>query len=176
MRITISGEKSFDRFARACHAAAHRDWDVQIDRGLKEAGEDIGKAVHQSAPAYMPSGYELLFSSRLRTEVEVHRRPNHGVTVIAYAKGRTGRRDVEQKERGQLRHPIYGRYRVLKAGGRYAKKPENIRGPVYVNPWSVTSIPPGFFSKPVKATAEPAVHRRLDAAFQRTFDRIEAVS
>ncbi len=45
MQITVSGSKDFARFGEACQRAARTDFDREMNRGLKEAGEDIATAV-----------------------------------------------------------------------------------------------------------------------------------
>lgn len=171
MLITVSGSRDFERFSAAMAKAARVDFDREMDRGLREAGEDIAAAVRRDTELYMPSGYEQLFAARLLTKVEKAQK-FRGITVIAYAKGRSGRRDVERLNEGQLRHPVFGRTRPLPAQGRFAKKRENLKNGVYVNPWSVTKIRPGFFSVPVKLEGRKAVKRRGDQAIGRLFDGI----
>ena len=95
-----------------------------------------------------------------------------GITIVAWGKGRTSRRDVERLNTGTLKHPVFGRERALPAGGRYAKKPQNIVGGKYRNPWSTTKIRPGFFSNPVRLHGPKAVKRRGEEGLDRLFESI----
>lgn len=171
MLITVSGSKDFERFGAAMAKAARVDFDREMDRGLMQAGEDIAQAVRRETDHYMPSGYEQLFAARLLTKVEKAER-FRGVTIIAYANGRSGRRDVERLNEGQLRHPVFGRERPLPAQGRFAKKRQNLVNGRYKNPWSVTKIRPGFFTVPVKLAGRKAVRTRGEQAIDRLFDGI----
>ncbi|GIH07427.1 hypothetical protein Rhe02_54940 [Rhizocola hellebori] len=171
MLITVSGSKDFERFGAAMAKAARVDFDRELHRGLMQAGEDIADAVRRQTDHYMPSGYEQLLAARLLTKVEKAAKFK-GVTVIVYAKGRSGRRDVERLNDGQLRHPVFGRERVLKAQGRYAKKRANLVNGRYKNPWSVTKIRRGFFTVPVKLEGRKALKRRGEQAIDRLFDGI----
>jgi hypothetical protein len=171
MLITVSGNKDFERFGEALSRASKRDFDREMDRSLREAGEDIAQAVRRDVEHYMPSGYEQLFAARLLTTVQKATK-FRGVTIIAYAKGRTGRRDVERLNEGQLRHPVFGRERHLAAQGRFAKKRSNLKNGRYMNPWSVTKIRPGFFTVPVKLVGRKAVRTRGEQALARLLDGI----
>lgn len=166
----VTGHARFKRFAVACRTAAGPDFDRHMRRGLRLAGDDLGQAVVTTSEIYMPSGYEALFRARVLAKTEVS---HTALTaeVHVYAKGKTGRRDVLRLERGELRHPVWRRFRELSAGGRFAKKKENIRGAVYVNPWRVTRIRHGFFSEPI-GFAAPRAFKRLDAALGDVLDEI----
>lgn len=160
MKVTVTGDAGYKAFATSCRDFARTGLDKELDRGLREAGEDIAQAVRTSSDIFMPSGYEELFRSRLLSKVEPIRvAVGHGVTVIIYARGRSGRRDVERLEQGILRHPVYGRYRTLKSGKRQA------------NPWTITKIRPGFHSVPV-AFASPRAVKRIDTAVGRALEKI----
>jgi len=175
MMVMVTGDAAFARFAAACEKAAGPSFGEHMDHALTKAGDDLGQAVVTASPIYMPSGYEGIFQTRVRAKSELIRPPSRGVTVIVYAGGRVGRRDVRRLEDGVLRHPVRGRFRALKAGGRYAKKPENIRGGVYINPWSVTRIRGGFFSKPVHYAA-PRAFQRLDVAVGDVLEEVGKAS
>lgn len=170
MRVMVFGDAAFERFAVACETAAGPDFDKHMRHGLKLAGQDIGQAVITASPIYTPSGYDEVFQSRLRAETEVDT-AQLKATVVVYARGRTGHRDVRRIEEGRLRAPNWGRTRVLKAGGRYAKKPENIRGGVYMNPWHEQRIRPHFFSEPVHY-ASPRAFKRIEVALGDVLQQI----
>lgn len=151
MDIHVIGDAGFHRFAVACEKASGPDFDKRMNHGLRLAGDDIGQAIVTASDIYMPSGYEALFRSRVRAKTEVEQGAAHKATVIVFAPGKTGRRDVQRLERGILRHPVYGRYRRLK------------NGTLYANPWTVTSIRRGFFSEPFRFAAPRAFKRINDA-------------
>jgi len=163
MLVTVSGDATCRAFAAACEKAAGPDFGKHMNHGLMQAGEDIGQAVVTASPIYMPSGYEGVFLSRVRAKSELIRAPGRGVTVTVYAGSTKGRRDVRRLEEGQLRHPVYGRYRRLKNGA------------LYKNPWRVTRIRTGFFSEPVHFAA-PRAFKRLDVALGNVLEQIGKAS
>lgn len=158
MHIVVWGDAGFRRYAAAYHYAAGPSFEKEMNRALDEAGEDVAAGIRVGTDIYMPSGYEEIFGTRLLTAVEPDR-PRRSVAVVAWARGRTGRRDVKRLDKGELRHPVFGRYRMLKSGMRQE------------NPWAVTAIRPGFYSNPVR-NAPVAMQRRLDQAGKRIVDRI----
>lgn len=171
MNITVTGASSFTKLSVAYDRAGGPSFDKHMNDGLEQAGEDLGRAVLTASDIYMPSGYEAAFAAGSRYTVELHRGRGLGATLFFYSRGRRGRREVERLEEGKLRAPNWGRTRPLKAGGRYAKKPENIRGGVYRNPWHEQRIRPHFFSEPVKY-ATPQAMKRLDQAYAEVFKEI----
>lgn len=159
MLVTVSGDASFKRFAVACDKASGPGFERHMDRGLREAGEDLGHAVRATTDIFMPSGYEDLFRSRLMSKVEILHGARRGMRLTMYARGKVTRREVERLEQGMLRHPVFGRTRRLKSGL------------LMKNPWSAQKIRSGFFSTPIKY-ATPQAIKRLDAALGRVLDQI----
>ncbi len=170
MQVTVSGDAGYKRYALAYRHAAGPSFEREMDRALVEAGDDVTAGIRVGTDIYMPSGYEELFSNRLITKVELSR-PQRKVSVVAWARGKTSRRDVKRHDKGELRHPVFGRERVLRANGRYIKKSANIIKGKYLNPWAVTAIRPGFYSNPV-SNAPIAMQRRLKQAGEGITDKI----
>lgn len=170
MHVIVSGAAGYRIYAAAYRHAAGPSFEQEMDRALKEAGDDVAAAIRVGTDIYMPSGYEEVFRSRLLTSVEPNR-PRRSVAVVAWARGKSGRRDVRRLDEGELRHPVFGRYRELKAGGKYIKNKKNVIKGRYVNPWAVTAIKPGFYSNPVR-NAPVAMQRRLDQAGKRIVEKI----
>ncbi len=153
MKVTVTGDAGFREFRLACHRAA-AGVEKRMDRGLYQAGEDVGRAVHVTTDLYMPSGYEDIFRNRLTTKVEPDK-ARRAVVVVAWGRGRTGKtRDLPKINKGILRHPVFGRTRTLKTGRKQA------------NPWSTTKVRAGFFDDPFKFAAPKAVEKRLGDALE----------
>lgn len=167
MHVTVTGDAAFKRFSVQLDLAAD-GLEHEMDRALLETGEDVTAAIRVGTDIYMPSGYEDRFRQSLRTDVEQDK-PRRKVTVVAWGRGRSSRRDVERLDKGILRHPVHGRYRELKAGGKYVKNKQNLIKGRYVNPWAVTVIKPGFYSYPV-SNADVAMARRTGQAMDRVLD------
>lgn len=157
MKLTVSGDAEFRAFQLSCHKAAS-GLERHMDRGLMQAGEDVGRAVHVTTDLYMPSGYEDIFRERLSTKVEPDR-ARRGVVVVAWGRGRTGKtRDLPRINKGILKHPVFGRERTLKSGLKQR------------NPWSVTTIRPRFFDDPFTFAAPKAVEGRLGQALENVLE------
>lgn len=164
MHVTVTGDAAFKRFSVQLDLAA-KGLEHEMDRALLEAGEDVTAGIRVGTDIYMPSGYEERFRMSLRTDVEQDK-PRRKVSVVAWARGRNSRRDVERLDKGILRHPVFGRTRELTAGGKNRK---NVIKGKYVNPWAVTTIRPGFYSNPV-ANAHVAMGRRTSQAMDRVLE------
>lgn len=140
-----------NRVAAAFHKAAAVDWDRELDRGLERAGEVVAEEIRESSAPYMPAGYEKVFAASMMTKVSVVRGAVRRATVAVRAFGRRGHdRQVEELERGRLKHPVFGRG----------------------NAWVWQKIRPGFVSEPAKRAA-PEATREIDKAVKRIKDKID---
>jgi hypothetical protein len=116
-------------------AEGRKDLSREMGKALERAAEPVKKAITAEADKVMPSGYRELLTGSLRHRMS---RRNGGqqaqVIVRTYADGKKERRDVISLEKGQLRHPLFGRKKV----------------------WYVTSITPGFHARGVESAADNA--------------------
>lgn len=148
MKISVLGKSDLDRLARQLRQAAKVDLPKEMDKGLLDAGDAIGHGVRDATDIYMPAGYEATFSRSLVIRATLQRGVKRGVSLVATAFGRKGHpRQVDNLERGQLRHPVFDSTRR-----RWAKLPQRIRA--------------HWFSEPARF-ALPAAIRKLDQAAGR---------
>lgn len=160
MDVKIVGAAAYVKFGQACIDAAGPDFDRRLDKGLKAAGDDLGRAVLTSTEIFTPSGYDETFRRSAAARTEVLHGGNRGVAVTIYAHGARGhRRDVERLEKGILRHPVFGRVRRLKSG-EFKK-----------NPWATTRMRPGLVSVPMRF-ATPRAFKRIDQAMSGVLEQI----
>lgn len=152
--VNVSGHERFNKVAAALHKAAAVDYDRELNRGLENAGEVVAKEIRTSSKPYMPAGYEQVFANSLVTKVSLLRRGLHRAATIAVrAFGKRGHeRQVENLERGLLRHPVFDSSRK-----RWAKLPQKIRA--------------GFVTEPAKR-AIPEATREIDKACNKITDKI----
>jgi len=115
-----------------------------LSRGLTRAAQPLRPAISAEATATLPSsgGYGPLMAKSVRVRAQSRAdRLTALISVTVHAAGRKERRDIVRVDRGELRHPVYGRSRRLRRGLR--------AGTAIRNPWSVTKVPPGFASRPI---------------------------
>ncbi|HZN76030.1 MAG TPA: hypothetical protein VFC00_30735 [Micromonosporaceae bacterium] len=148
----VSGHDGFNRLAAACHKTAAVDYDRELNQGLENAGEVVAKEIRNSSKTFMPDGYEEVFEASTVTKVTL---AVHGLVrkakVAIRAFGRRGHdRQVEQLEKGRLKHPVFGRG----------------------NAWVWQKIRPGFVSVPAKR-ATPKAAREIDKACEKIADKLE---
>lgn len=165
--ITVGGADDFARLARALHEAGSKGKGLSraLDRGLRKAADEVPRVIRRDSDGYMPAGYEAVFKASLQFKVEVRQVFEHRVTVVVYALGAKGhRRQVEQLERGELRAPDWGRWRVRRGINRGRHKLKN--------KWHTQRIRPGFATIPAKG-AEQDIRKVIDAHVQRVAEKIE---
>ena len=151
--VAVKGQLDLYRLAAAFRDAGRRDLGRKLDKGVRNAAKVIEKAVtaRSSTDRHMPKGYERTFSGALKAKHEVRLLRGRRVTLTFFATGKKEMRDLEAMEQGRLRHPVFGRYRRLKDGGRMA------------NPWVTQRIRPRVIEEPAMRAQAEAV-RTLDKA------------
>lgn len=151
--VTVSGEADLRKLAAKIRKA-QRDLPKALDKGLLDAGNLIEKDIRKSTDVYMPKGYEQTFKRSLIISVKlVHRAGTRQVTLTGRAFGRRGNdRQVDQLERGRLKHPFWGRW---------------------VNsPRAWQKIRKGWFSEPAHKATPKAV-KAVERAVKRVTDEVD---
>lgn len=177
MRIAVTGAQDLYRFAAALHDAGRKDLKAQLDRASREAGKVLVDEVEKSMDQYIPKNFERRWDQGFDTRVEVRLVSGRRITVTFWAQGKRERRDIKAINAGNLKHPIYGRMRRLKAGGKYVRPGNEGRvvGDHYLNPW-VSSRPqrirPGLVDEPV-SRAMPKAIKKIDDAVARVVSKID---
>lgn len=149
--VRITGGDQIRQVAAQIRATGNKGLGREMGRALDKAIEPVKVAIDKSAGETMPSGYKAALTASLK-----HRRSLRSATRTASvrltttAKGEKENRDLTALERGQLRHPVYGRFRRLK-GGRFRK-----------NPWAVTRIRAGFHERGIQDAADEAEKKLIE--------------
>lgn len=151
VRVDVD-KRQLDRLARNLKQAA-KATPGEIDKALLKAGNKVEQAIRKDTDHYMPGGYEKVFARSLVIKVELHKGgAARSVSLTGRAYGRKGNdRQVEQLEKGRLKHPYWGRW---------------------VNsPKAWQRIRPGWMTEPARK-ATPKVVLELDKAAARIGDCI----
>ena len=140
-----------EQIRRAAAGELKREMTEAINKAAKPAAD----AVYDGAPSYMPrrGGYAAALVRDLTLRVS---KSAGGVRITAQANGR----DVGSREKGSLRHPVYGRHRVSHRRRRFT-----------TNPWATQRTRPGFFTEPIRAHRDN-VQRAIVDAVQLIADKI----
>lgn len=163
VEFRLEGGAGFARLSSALKAAGNGGLSRELDKGLRAAAKDVEAEVRDHTDEYMPAGYERVFAVSLSFRTEIRRGPNHRVTIVPSGKGRSRQRDLVRLDRGELRHPVFGRWRTRR--GRFADR-HRVR-----SPWVEQRIRTHWFTEPA-ARAQPDAVRRMQAAMQAVTDKI----
>lgn len=107
-RITVRHD--LDKLARQMRKAA-ASVPKETDAGLIRAAAVVEKKIRGSTDDYMPRGYEQVFKRSLVIKSELRGRDPRKVSMIVRAFGRRGNdRQVDQLERGRIKHKFWGRW------------------------------------------------------------------
>ena len=152
VRVDVD-KRQLDRLARNLKRAA-KATPGEVDKALLKAGNEVEKAIRKDTNTYMPKGYEQVFARSLVIKVELYRGgAARTVSLTGRAFGRRGNdRQVEELERGRLKHPFWGRW---------------------VNsPKAWQRIKPGWMTEPARK-ATPKVVLELDKGAKNIADKID---
>jgi len=106
----IEVRHDLDKLAARLRRAA-KSVPAETDRGLLAAASVIEKKIRASTDTYMPRGYEAVFKRSLVIKTELKGRDPRKVVMVVRAFGRRGNdRQVDQLERGRIKHPFWGRW------------------------------------------------------------------
>ena len=160
----VTGYPELSALGKRLKDAGSKDLPRELRKGLKDSAKHVEAAVRRDVDDYLPAGYEDVFKAAMHFTTEVRLGRGYRVTVNLRAKGAKGNdRQVTKLEAGELRHPVYGRWRARRGRnrGRHATR----------NPWAVQRIRAHFFTEPAKRVA-PAVRGELQQAMHRVAEKI----
>ena len=144
MDVRISGAEQFRDLAKQFRDLGKEGLGREMSKAIGKAVAPITRAIDEEAGEVAPSGYEdeLTRSIRHRRTLR-NTRTQASVRITTTAKGKKGNRDLPAINAGRLRHPVYGRFRMTKAGPK-------------ANPWSVTQIRAGFHTRGTAKASDEA--------------------
>lgn len=148
VEVRVTGAATLHRVAAQIRAEGSKDLSRDLSRALSKASEPVRQAIRASAEETMPreGGYNAVFLKHLRFRQTKRTGSSEASVLLAtYSDGQTERRDIRALERGDLRHPVFGRSR-----------PGRRKGERVANPWAVTSIRAGFWKRGTDGAADEA--------------------
>lgn len=151
LEVSIKGAVTFHQVAARMRAEGHKDLSRQMATAISKAVEPVKVAIAAEADKVMPSegGYRELIANSLKHRQSRRMGGQRAQIIVAtYADGTKERRDVVALNKGNLRHPVFGRSYKLRTGNR--------AGTIRRNPWALTRIPSGFHDRGVAGALDGA--------------------
>lgn len=155
-RVTVSGQGDVRRAAAQCRAEA-RTFQRNMVAGAAAGARLLKPAIKTAIPQFMPSGYAPILEKTLSVTATTRAT---GVRIKVLARGKSELRDINARNLGSLRHPVWRRYR---------QRPD---GSWQRNPWVDQKVKPGVVDVPFDAT-KPKIIQAVDDALGDVAQRIE---
>lgn len=118
-----------------------------MSAALRKASKPVQVAIAAAFADTLPQrgGYRATATKSMRFRATVQATTRTGrVRIIAFAVGEKERRDLPRINKGELRHPVFGRSRTVRGRGRVP------------NPWATTKVPARFFDRGTAKAADDA--------------------
>lgn len=141
--MPVRGVDGFFDLANDLRRAGDRELQRELGRGLDQAVAVVRREVAAAAPRALPDRYAAVLVPSLDVR---GRRSQLKLRIQVSARGRSDDRDLPRIERGELRHPVYGRYRRGR-GGRTT-----------VNPWATTTVQRHWVARSFDRVADDITH------------------
>lgn len=164
MDVEVKGVDKLRRVARQLREAGDKALQQELYAGLNRAVKPLRGDAVRNLGEYLPSGYAPEVEGAFSTKVGGSRGRDVKVSVTATARGSAEKRDLSALNAGVLRHPVYGRYRFVKASRK--SKHRDVR---YANPWVAQGVRAGFFDDAAKRLAP-----EVAAECERVLDEVAA--
>lgn len=143
---------------RALLAEVPEDLRKELAKGTRTALAPLKREIPEAELARMPHRYGAVLSAATKVAVRVTAGDDIRATVTVSAKGISGSRDVNRLNKGELRHPVFGRRRLTRKGWQN-------------NPWSKQFVRPGMVDDPIEHARGRVVENAEDAR-DRVADKI----
>lgn len=152
-QVMVRGARQVELLAQHLREVARHDLDAELRRNLSRVVKTLGPVVTAAIPAYMPGEYEKVLADAMRYTTSVVTAGARDVHVRLYgdAMGKAYPRHLGDIEQGRLKHPVFGRYRILKT--RHHRD----------NKWVTQVIRPGFWSEPLSGEQDRVQNGCLEA-------------
>lgn len=149
--LAITGSTELRYVAGQLRKAAASELRKELAKAQRRTFAPLQLEIKAQAIVSLPhrGGYAGVMARAVKVSVRQNIARRELVAVV-YARGRGQQRDVRRVNRGELRHPVFGRDRLTRKG-------------VQLNPWAVTAVPPGFVDRPVRRLEDRLARESLDA-------------
>jgi hypothetical protein len=148
--VTTHGAEKLTRLGAAIKAAGDKDLQRELRRAMQRGGKPLKEAARRGALERLPKRGGL--AERVSTSKFGVRTTTSGKGAAVRVIGQSGYDLQDMDEKGEIRHPVYGR--------RKGK-------------WATTSVKPGWFSDAEEAAA-PKVRDELVQAIDIVAAKLEA--
>lgn len=147
------GAAELKRVAAQIKASGDKGLGREFGAALRRAGAPVQRSIRKEYGTLPASGgYAALFSKSLRFRTALRASgTSASFRLTTFADGTKERRDIDALEVGSLRHPVYGRSRPGRRGGR---RP---------NPWAVTRVRGSFHERGSAGAADEAEKEMIKA-------------
>ncbi|WP_433114295.1 hypothetical protein [Micromonospora sp. CA-246542] len=150
--IRMSGGPELYRASNKLKQLGNTGLGREMNRGFERAVQPLGPAIQAEVPKAMPSGYAPVLSRSLQFRLSRRtRRQSTELRYKVYGDGQKERRDVPALNKGNLRHPVYGKRRKA---------------------WVSQKVRPGFIDEPMKRLV-PNVKREMTLVLKNVSDQLK---
>lgn len=146
MDVQILGSAELKRLAAQIRAEGDKGLGREMGNALRKASTPVQQSIRQEYQG-LPTrgGYAGVFSKSLRFRATLRGAARTAsYRLLTFADGTHERRDINRLEKGELRHPVYGRSRAGRSGRRTS------------NPWATTTVRGDFHQRGTDNAADLA--------------------
>lgn len=144
VEVRIGGVAEILKLSKQIKATGDKGLGRQMSTAVTKAMEPVKLAITASAETTMPSGYAPTLTRSMKHRVTTRASTRTAsVRMVTTAAGEKETRDLPRLEKGELRHPVFGRVRRTRRG-------------LQKNPWSTTRVEPGFHRRGTEDAADEA--------------------
>lgn len=153
MQVRFTGSLELRRVAAGIKAAGDKGLGKEMSAALRKAAKPVAESIKTTLVKSMPhrGGYQATVAKSVRFRTQVRSGARSGsVRIITYVDGKAERRDIRRLDKGELRHPNWGRSRTVRGKGRVPNK------------WSTTKVPAEFHRRGTEKAADEAEKQLQD--------------
>lgn len=151
--LQITGSAELRYVAGKLRKAAAIDLRKELAKAQRKTFEPLEREIKAQAIVSLPhtGGYAGVMARAVKVGIRQNIARRELVAVVS-ARSVKQLRDVRAINRGELRHPVFGRWRPLKQAGARQR-----------NPWVLQKVPPGFVTRPADRLGDRLARESLDA-------------
>lgn len=161
MTRVVAGIPELRHVAGLLKQTADKGLKRELIRGLNRAVKPLREEISAGTGTYLPARYAAIISRSVRVRASARGGAGAGASVrlVIGAKGKREKRDLFRVDKGELRHPIFGRSRTR-------------RGRRVPSPWARQRVAAGVVTNPTQRLAS-RVTREVGEAIDRVRIEIE---
>ncbi len=151
--VRLEGSLKLRAVAAQIQATGDKGLGREMSTALRRVVKPVSKSIKDTLVASMPErgGYRATISKSVRFRTAIRSGSRSGtIRITTTAAGEKELRDLPRLDKGELRHPVFGRSRTVRdreSGTGRRRVP---------NPWAVTKVTPRFFERGTENAADHA--------------------